>query len=35
MKIKKLEIKGYKNLKVNLVHKSDAIALIGNNGSGI
>ena len=34
MKIKKLEIKGYKNLKVNLEHKSDAIALIGNNGSG-
>jgi predicted ATP-dependent endonuclease of OLD family len=34
MKIKKLEIKGYKNLKVSLEHKSDAIALIGNNGSG-
>lgn len=34
MKIKKLEIKGYKNLKVVLEHQSDAIALIGNNGSG-
>lgn len=34
MKIKKLQIKNYKNLDADLVHNSDLIALIGNNGSG-
>lgn len=34
MKIKKLQIKNYKNLDANLVHNSDLIAFIGNNGSG-
>lgn len=34
MKIKKLHIKNYKNLNADLVHNSDLIAFIGNNGSG-
>lgn len=34
MKIKKLKIKNYKNLDADLVHNSDLIAFIGNNGSG-
>ena len=34
MKIKKLIIKNYKNLDADLVHNSDLIAFIGNNGSG-
>lgn len=34
MKIQKLHIKNYKNLNAELVHNSDLIALIGNNGSG-
>lgn len=34
MKIKKLQIKNYKNLDADLVHNSDLIAFIGNNGSG-
>ncbi|AZQ44105.1 AAA family ATPase [Nonlabens ponticola] len=34
MKITKLAIDGYKNLEIKLVHSSDIIALIGNNGSG-
>ncbi|WP_018675677.1 DUF4357 domain-containing protein [Riemerella columbina] len=34
MKIKKLHIQNYKNLDAELVHNSDLIALIGNNGSG-
>lgn len=34
MKIKKLIIKNYKNLETELLHNSDIIALIGNNGSG-
>lgn len=34
MKIKKLKIEGYKNLNVNLELQSEAIVLIGNNGSG-
>ena len=34
MKIKKLQIKNYKNLDADLVHRSDLIAFIGNNGSG-
>lgn len=34
MKIKKLHIKNYKNLDADLVHNSDLIAFIGNNGSG-
>ncbi len=34
MKIKKLRIKNYKNLDADLVHNSDLIAFIGNNGSG-
>ena len=32
MKIKNLKIKGYKNLDLELIHESDIIALIGNNG---
>ncbi|OWP83925.1 hypothetical protein BWK59_07940 [Flavobacterium davisii] len=34
MKIKSLKIEGYKNLDLELVHNSDIIAVIGNNGSG-
>ena len=34
MKIKKLKIEGYKNLDIELIHSSDIIAFIGNNGSG-
>jgi ABC-type cobalamin/Fe3+-siderophores transport system ATPase subunit len=34
MRIKKLHIKNYKNLDADLVHNSDLIAFIGNNGSG-
>lgn len=34
MKIKKLQIKNYKNIDADLVHSSDLIAFIGNNGSG-
>ncbi|SFN37398.1 DUF4357 domain-containing protein [Salegentibacter flavus] len=34
MKIKKLKIDGYKNLDFELVHSSDIVAIIGNNGSG-
>jgi predicted transport protein/predicted ATP-dependent endonuclease of OLD family len=34
MKIKELYIKNYKNLDADLIHKSDLIAFIGNNGSG-
>jgi predicted transport protein/ABC-type cobalamin/Fe3+-siderophores transport system ATPase subunit len=34
MKIKKLIIKNYKNLDAELIHDSDIIAFIGNNGSG-
>jgi predicted transport protein/Fe-S cluster assembly ATPase SufC len=34
MKIKSLNIEGYKNLDIKLIHNSDIIALIGNNGSG-
>ena len=34
MRIKKLYIKNYKNLDAELVHNSDLIAFIGNNGSG-
>lgn len=34
MKIRNLKIEGYKNLNIELVHNSDIIALIGNNGSG-
>jgi len=34
MKITNLKIDGYKNLNIQLVHNSDIIALIGNNGSG-
>lgn len=34
MKITNLKIDGYKNLDIKLVHNSDIIALIGNNGSG-
>ncbi|GAA4100513.1 AAA family ATPase [Mucilaginibacter panaciglaebae] len=34
MKVKSLKIEGYKNLDIDLVHQSDIIALIGNNGSG-
>jgi predicted ATP-dependent endonuclease of OLD family len=34
MRIKSLKINGYKNLNVDLKHKSDIIAAIGNNGSG-
>lgn len=34
MKIKKLQIKNYKNLDADLTHNSDLIAFIGNNGSG-
>lgn len=34
MKIKKLHIKNFKNLDADLVHNSDLIAFIGNNGSG-
>lgn len=34
MQIKKLQIKNYKNLDADLVHNSDLIAFIGNNGSG-
>ena len=34
MKIIKLQIKNYKNLDADLVHNSDLIAFIGNNGSG-
>lgn len=34
MKIKKLQIKNYKNLDADLDHNSDLIAFIGNNGSG-
>lgn len=34
MKIKELHIKNYKNLDADLIHKSDLIAFIGNNGSG-
>jgi ABC-type multidrug transport system ATPase subunit len=34
MKIKKLQIRNYKNLDANMVHNSDLIAFIGNNGSG-
>jgi len=34
MKITNLKVEGYKNLEIQLVHNSDIIALIGNNGSG-
>lgn len=34
MNIKTLKIEGYKNLNIELIHNSDIIALIGNNGSG-
>nr|WP_321486216.1 DUF4268 domain-containing protein [uncultured Draconibacterium sp.] len=34
MRITKLKLHGYKNLKISLEHQSDSIALIGNNGSG-
>ncbi|PUB29444.1 uncharacterized protein DUF4357 [Elizabethkingia sp. YR214] len=34
MKIKQLKISDYKNLDAHLIHNSDIIALIGNNGSG-
>jgi energy-coupling factor transporter ATP-binding protein EcfA2 len=34
MRIQELNIAGYKNLNLNLVHSSKAIAVIGNNGSG-
>jgi len=34
MKIKKLQIRNYKNLDADLTHESDLIAFIGNNGSG-
>ncbi|MDY3316598.1 DUF4357 domain-containing protein [Riemerella anatipestifer] len=34
MKIKKLHIQNYKNLKADLDHNSDLITFIGNNGSG-
>lgn len=34
MKIKNIKIEGYKNLEIDLIHNSDIIALIGNNGSG-
>jgi len=34
MRIKKLTISGYKNLNLTLEHTSEAIAVIGNNGSG-
>jgi ABC-type cobalamin/Fe3+-siderophores transport system ATPase subunit/5S rRNA maturation endonuclease (ribonuclease M5) len=34
MKIQELKIEGYKNIDINLIHKSDIIALIGRNGSG-
>ncbi len=34
MKITYLRIKGYKNLDAELIHSSDLITLIGNNGSG-
>ena len=34
MKITNLKIEGYKNLEIQLIHKADIIALIGNNGSG-
>ena len=34
MKITRLIIDGYKNLKLKLVHKTDIIAIIGNNASG-
>jgi predicted ATP-dependent endonuclease of OLD family/predicted transport protein len=34
MNIKSLKIEGYKNLNIELIHNSDIIALIGNNGSG-
>lgn len=34
MNIKSLKIEGYKNLDIDLIHNSDIIALIGNNGSG-
>jgi len=34
MKIKQLQITGYKNLNISITHQSDNIALIGNNGSG-
>jgi len=34
MKITKLKIKGYKDLDINIEHRSDVIAFIGLNGSG-
>ena len=34
MKIKRLEISGYKNLNVEFEHNGDTIAIIGNNGCG-
>jgi predicted ATP-dependent endonuclease of OLD family/predicted transport protein len=34
MKIINLKINGYKNLNAELIHSSDIIAFIGNNGSG-
>ena len=34
MNIKNLKIEDYKNLDIELIHNSDIIALIGNNGSG-
>lgn len=34
MNIKSLKIEDYKNLDIELIHNSDIIALIGNNGSG-
>lgn len=34
MKIINLKINGYKNLEAELIHSSDIIAFIGNNGSG-
>lgn len=34
MRIKKLEVEGYKNLNIKITHDSDVIALIGKNGSG-
>ncbi|XKX05266.1 AAA family ATPase [Tenacibaculum maritimum] len=34
MRIQELYISGYKNLNLTLEHNSEAIAIIGNNGSG-
>jgi ABC-type cobalamin/Fe3+-siderophores transport system ATPase subunit len=34
MRIKEFKIDGYKNLNISLIHNSDIMAVIGNNGSG-